>query len=293
MSDQSILHAEDLTKIYRKLKKTVTALSDLNLTLAPGEVFGFLGPNGAGKSTTIKILTGQIRPSSGVAKVLGFNAGDVGGRRRMGYLPENPSFYDYLSGREYLRFVARTFDIGGVSAKKAVDEVLNKVDLSAAADRPMRTYSKGMVQRLGIAQTLVHDPELYIFDEPMSGLDPMGRALVKEIIKDLKRRGKTVFFSTHITADVEVVCDRLGVIVGGKLRALDSVANILEGGIEGYAMQVVEKNGTVAELMIDKDQLQARMEKLWQEGAIIERIEPKRQDLEAFFLNVVATSSGE
>lgn len=292
MSDQSILHADNLTKVYRKLKKTVTALSDLNLSLATGEVFGFLGPNGAGKSTTIKILTGQIRLSSGVAKVLGFNAGDVAGRRRMGYLPENPSFYDYLSGREYLRFVARTFDIGGVSAKKAVDDVLNKVDLSAAADRPMRTYSKGMVQRLGIAQTLVHDPDLYIFDEPMSGLDPMGRALVKEIIKDLKRRG-TVFFSTHITADVEVVCDRLGVIVGGKLRAMDSVANILEGGIEGYAMQVVEKDGTVAELTIDKDQLQNRMEKLWAEGTRIERIEPKRQDLETFFLNVVANTAGE
>ena len=293
MSDQAILHADNLTKVYRKLKKTVTALSELNLSLATGEVFGFLGPNGAGKSTTIKILTGQIRPSSGVAKVLGFNAGDVAGRRRMGYLPENPSFYDYLSGREYLRFIARNFDISGVSAKKAVDEVLTMVDLGTAADRPMRTYSKGMVQRLGIAQTLVHDPDLYIFDEPMSGLDPMGRALVKEIIKDLKRRGKTVFFSTHITADVEVVCDRLGVIVGGKLRALDSVANILEGGIQGYSMQVVEKDGTVAELTIHKDQLQARMEKFWQEGAIIERIEPKRLDLEAFFLNVVATSSGE
>lgn len=290
MGNDNILQTTNLTKIYRKLKKTVLALDSLSLELRPGEVFGFLGPNGAGKSTTIKILTGQIRPTSGEAKVLGFSAGEVEGRRQMGYLPENPSFYDFLTGREYLRFVARCF---GADTSKAVELVLEKVDLTAAADRPMRTYSKGMVQRLGIAQTLVHDPELYILDEPMSGLDPMGRALVKDIIKDLKRRGKSVFFSTHITADVEVVCDRLGVIVGGRLRALDSVASILQSGIEGYTVQAVSKDGTVLEKTVDKERLQEEMEQLWAQGIRVERIEPKRQDLEAFFLNVVANASKE
>lgn len=290
MGNENILQTTNLTKVYRKLKKTVLALDSLSLELRPGEIFGFLGPNGAGKSTTIKILTGQIRPTSGEAKVLGFSAGEVEGRWQMGYLPENPSFYDFLTGREYLRFVARCF---GADTGKAVDFVLEKVDLAAAADRPMRTYSKGMVQRLGIAQTLVHDPELYILDEPMSGLDPMGRALVKDIIKDLKRRGKSVFFSTHITADVEVVCDRLGVIVGGKLRALDSVANILQSGIEGYTVQAVNKDGTVIEKTVDKERLQEEMEQLWSQGNRVERIEPKRQDLEAFFLDVVAKAGKE
>lgn len=290
MDNDNILQTTNLTKVYRKLKKTVLALDGLSLELRPGEIFGFLGPNGAGKSTTIKILTGQIRPTSGEAKVLGFSAGEVEGRRQMGYLPENPSFYDFLTGREYLCFVARCF---GADTSKAVELVLEKVDLTAAADRPMRTYSKGMVQRLGIAQTLVHDPELYILDEPMSGLDPMGRALVKDIIKDLKRRGKSVFFSTHITADVEVVCDRLGVIVGGRLRALDSVASILQSGIEGYTVQAVGKDGTVLEKTVDKERLQEEMEQLWAQGIRVERIEPERQDLEAFFLNVVANAGKE
>lgn len=290
MVNEHILQTIELTKVYRKLKNDVLALDGLNLALKPGEVFGFLGPNGAGKSTTIKILTGQIRPTSGSASVLGFDAGAVAGRRQMGYLPENPSFYDFLTGRKYLAFVAHFF---GLEPKKAVNDVLEKLDLIAAADRPIRTYSKGMVQRLGVAQALVHDPEIYILDEPMSGLDPIGRALVKDTIKELKRRGKSIFFSTHITADVEVVCDRLGVIVGGRLRALDSVANILRDGIEGYTVQATTMQGAVTEKTVTKEQLKQEVEKLWSQQSRIERIEPKRQDLEGFFLDVVAKACHE
>lgn len=287
MSDQSILQTANLTKVYRKQKKTVLALDNLTLALEPGEVFGFLGPNGAGKSTTIKIFTGQIRPSAGVAKVFGFDAGDVISRRRIGYLPENPSFYDFLTGRECLRFVARCFPDHQAQYLGKINEVLATVDLLGSADRPIRTYSKGMVQRLGIAQALVHDPDLYILDEPMSGLDPMGRALVKDLIKDLRNRGKTVFFSTHITTDVEAVCDRLGVIVDGQLRALDRVDNILKRHIEAYNIQIAQKTGTVTEVIVSKNQLQEKMEKLWAEGLRIEGIEPKCENLETYFLNVV------
>lgn len=281
-----VLKTSNLSKVYRKRTRRVCALDDLSLDLVRGEIFGFLGPNGAGKSTTIKILTGQIRATSGSAEVLGCPTGDVNARFRLGYLPENPSFYDFLTGWEYLNFVCRTFSKECEKSSTEINSVLEQVDLLAAAGRQIRTYSKGMVQRLGIAQTLVHDPDLYIFDEPMSGLDPMGRALVKNIIKKLKSRGKTVFFSTHITADVEIVCDRLGVIVEGKLRALDSVQNILQKGINGYVVQTSD----LVEIKVEKDQLQKTLENLWYKGMRVERIEPCRQNLENFFLDVVRES---
>ncbi len=293
MSESLIVQAEQLTKLYRKRKKKVLALDRLTLSLNSGEVFGFLGPNGAGKSTTIKILTGQIRPTGGLARVFGRDARDVTSRLRMGYLPENPTFYDFLTGKEYLAFVGRCFPATLNYSSKRIGEVLAKVDLSGAADRSIRSYSKGMVQRLGLAQALLHDPDLYILDEPMSGLDPIGRALVKDIIGELKQRGKTVFFSTHITSDVEAVCDRLGVIVDGRLRALDSVAAIMRKSIAGYAIQTIPADGSLEERVVAADQLQPQLEKLVAAGVRIERIEPQRQDLEKFFLQVVNESANE
>lgn len=288
-----VLQARALSKTYRKRTKHVSALQALSFDLPRGEVFGFLGPNGAGKSTTIKILTGQVRATSGEAELLGHPVGAVAARQLLGYLPENPSFYDFLNGREYLRFIARCFSLEKENYQKRIDQVLAQVDLAMAADRPIRTYSKGMVQRLGIAQTLVHDPDLFIFDEPMSGLDPMGRALVKEIIKDLKREGKTVFFSTHITSDVEEVCDRLGVIVAGRLRVLDSVENILRDASGGYRVQVIDAAAERQEVAVAQALLQPELERLWAAGARIERIEPQRQNLESFFLDVVNRALNE
>lgn len=288
-----VLQTKDLSKVYRKRTKRVTALEGLSFDLPRGEVFGFLGPNGAGKSTTIKILTGQTRATSGHAELLGHPVGAVAARQRLGYLPENPSFYDFLSGREYLRFIARCFALGQEKYQTRIDEVLAQVDLTAAADRMIRTYSKGMVQRLGIAQTLVHDPELFIFDEPMSGLDPMGRALVKEIIKNLKRDGKTVFFSTHITSDVEEVCDRLGVIVAGRLRVLDRVENILRDTNRGYRVQVTDAAGQRQDAEVAQDGLKTELERLWAAGAHIERVDPQNTNLESFFLDVVSRAVNE
>jgi len=274
------------TFIGKRLTK-VAALQELSLEVQPGEVFGFLGPNGAGKSTTIKISMGLLRPTSGTVSIFGEPVQGSRSRLRVGYLPENPSFYDFLTAREYLAFVGRTFSMAEREIKVQSAEVLDLLDLSAAADRPMRGYSKGMVQRLGLAQAMLHDPDLYILDEPMSGLDPVGRSLVKAIIKDLKRRGKAIFFSTHITADIEVICDRVGIVAGGRLRSVDSVENILQSGVEGYLLQV-RRDGISQELSIDKALLQQELAELVASGVVIERIEPRRKDMEAFFLDILA-----
>jgi len=188
------LELQNLCKRFTgKKHQSVEALKDISLTIGQGEVFGFLGPNGAGKSTTIKCLMGLIRPTSGTASIMGEAAGSEAARARVGFLPENPAFYDYLSAEEYLLFVGRVFRMQESLLARRTEEALKKLELWDARKRPIRSYSKGMVQRVGLAQVLIHDPDLYILDEPMSGLDPLGRALVKEIILDLKQRGKSVF----------------------------------------------------------------------------------------------------
>ena len=208
----------------------VQALRDVSFSVPSGEVFGFLGPNGAGKSTTIKILINLIRPDEGSASILGLDVARNEVRKKVGFLPENPYFYDYLTARELLWF-------GGKSAgldKKTIDqnaaELLATVDLEQAANRQLRTYSKGMVQRAGLALALIHDPEVVILDEPMSGLDPLGRKMVGDLIIDLKSQGKTVFFSSHILNDVERFCDRVAIIAGGRLQKTGSLHELLSTG---------------------------------------------------------------
>lgn len=277
-----------LHKDYKSKKgKKVVALKDLSLEITSGEVFGFLGPNGAGKSTAIKTLMGLITPSAGHAALCGISCANRASRRNVGYLPENPSFYDLLTAREYLAFVGKAFEMDAAGIVRESMRVLELLELSEAADRPIRGYSKGMVQRLGLAQALLHDPDVYILDEPMSGLDPLGRSLVKEIIKGLKMRGKTVFFSTHVTADIEATCDRVGVIVKGQLRAVDSVDNILQKGIEGYFVQLRKGTTLYDEVYVEKEDLRRFLVKDLESDVVVERIEPKRKDMEAFFLEIV------
>ncbi|BCS53800.1 ABC transporter ATP-binding protein [Geobacter sp. SVR] len=291
-----------------KRRAEVDALKELSLSMEEGEIFGFLGPNGAGKSTTIKCLMGLIRPTAGTATVMGERIGTVESRQKVGFLPENPAFYDYLSAEEYLRFVGRTFKMPEELLARRMDETIRLLELWDARKRPMRGYSKGMVQRVGLAQTLIHDPEVYILDEPMSGLDPLGRALVKEIILDLKKRGKSVFFSTHITDDVEKVCDRVGVIVQGRLMALDSVENIMRSGIEGYIVQTRADRGNhqvlagferlrgsdlFLEYLVPASQFNRFVELTGQNSVEITLIETKRKDLEAFFLEIVEKEKGK
>lgn len=266
----------------------VEALKGLDLTISTGEVFGFLGPNGAGKSTTIKLVMGLLRPTSGTARIMGMDAALSESRRCVGYLPENPAFFDYLSAEEYIAFVGSQFRMDDALIRLRLEEVLKRLDLWEARKRPMRGYSKGMVQRVGLAQTLIHNPDVYILDEPMSGLDPIGRALVKDIILDLKADGKCVFFSTHITDDVEKICDRVGVINKGQMVVVDSVENILQRGVQGYSVFVVKPDGAKEELFVGKDDLQAFIQQSVMNQQSIEKIEPRRKDMEAFFLEMVA-----
>lgn len=285
------LSIKGLSKTYRSTKlQKVNALVGLDLDVASGEVFGFLGPNGAGKSTTIKSIMGLIRPTAGEIQVFGVPAIEPMSRQKIGYLPENPSFFDFMTAREYLYFVGSTYGMDQTTLQNESERVLELLDLIRAADRPIRGYSKGMVQRLGLGQTLVHDPDMYILDEPMSGLDPIGRALVKDIIRDLKKRGKTVFFSTHITADVEAVCDRVGVISNGVLEVVDSVARILKKGVEGYVIRFCGSDGVDDEKHVSCEELDTTMRQLLESCAVISSVEPKRKDMESFFLSVVSRS---
>lgn len=270
-----------------KRMNKVDALKGLDLEIAQGEVFGFLGPNGAGKSTTIKLVMGLLKPTSGISRIMGVDSSQTESRRHVGFLPENPAFYEYLSAEEYVTFVGSQFGMDGALLKGRTEEVLKRMDLWEARKRPMRGYSKGMVQRVGLAQALVHDPDVYILDEPMSGLDPIGRALVKDIILDLKKRGKCVFFSTHITDDVEKVCDRVGVIDKGQLLVVDSVTKILQRGVEGYTVLVISPEGHLNEQFVGKDDLQSFIKQATDNNQSIEKIEPRSKDMEAFFLEIV------
>lgn len=284
--------AIELTGLSKHFKvkghTTVEAVKDLSLKIELGEVFGFLGPNGAGKSTTIKMLMGLIRPTGGIVSLMGQPASSPLSRRHVGYLPENPAFYDYLTASEYLQFVGRTFGMNGSVLEEKISTVLKLLELWDARNRPLRGYSKGMVQRLGIAQAMVHDPDVYVLDEPMSGLDPIGRALVKTVIKDLRQKGKCVFFSTHITSDVESICDRVGIILQGTLRKLDRVDSIMAEGLVGYHVRLrVAGAQERIEQYVPKDELPAFLQQSQRSGREIDLIEPKRKDLESFFLDVV------
>jgi len=278
-----------LGKSYKTGKfKTVEALKGLSLSVEQGEVFGFLGPNGAGKSTTIKCLMGLIRPTSGAATIMGQDISSPAAREQVGYLPENPAFYDYLSAEEYLFFVGKVFGMSPERLERRSEEVLKLLELWEPRKRLIRTYSKGMVQRLGLAQVLLHDPAVYILDEPMSGLDPLGRALVKEVILDLKRRGRCVFFSTHITEDVEKVCDRVAVINKGELLLVERVEHILERGIEGYSVSLTGPDRQTEEIYVAKADLQSFIQQSIGKDVSIDKIEPRRKDMEALFLELVA-----
>lgn len=289
----SVIEIVDLKKCYRGKKlRVVEALKGINLSVERGEVFGFLGPNGAGKSTTIKALMGQIKPSSGNVRLFGSAASEVAVRKKIGYLPENPSFYDFLTAREYLKFVGDAFAMDSGVLQRESQRVLSLLDLNDAADRPIKGYSKGMVQRLGVAQALLHDPDLYILDEPMSGLDPLGRALIKRIIRDLKMAGKTVFFSTHITNDIEALCDRIGIVVNGRLCALESVAGLMASGLQGYLVRYVDRDGQRHSQQVATDNLRDQLDDYVSMGATLEGVDPCRRDLEAYFLEVVEKAYG-
>lgn len=231
-----------VSKTFKILGGRKNALENLSLDVRQGEVFGFIGPNGAGKSTAIKLLLNFIRPDSGVMRVMGKTVGLEAFQRVIGYLPETPCFLENLTAIDLLRFVCRTStSLLSDGFAQRIDDALDRLSLAAAATQPVRTYSKGMKQRLGLAMALIHDPELFIFDEPMSGLDPLGRRLVADVIRGLRAVGKTVFFSTHILSDVEQLSDRVGVINRGRLLYEGDAAGLKAGrSLEDAFISLVE-----------------------------------------------------
>jgi ABC-2 type transport system ATP-binding protein len=252
------IEIEHLSKEYPygflNLKKKIS-LEDLSMRVDTGEVFGFLGPNGAGKSTTIKLLMRLIFPDRGTARILGKSIDDVSMHQETGYLPEQPYFYDYLTAAELLDYFARFHGLTATDRKTRVQNMLKKVGLETAKKIQLRKYSKGMLQRVGLAQAILHDPQVVILDEPMSGLDPLGRREVRDIILELKKDGRTVLFSTHILSDAEMLCDRVGVIVGGKLRGVGTPGEMV--GIQTQGMEVLFEGGGGADSFGGADQADA------------------------------------
>lgn len=224
-----VLRAEDLAKTFRLgfFRRRVEAVRGISFTVRRGEIFGFLGPNGAGKTTTLKMMMGLIFPSRGRAEVLGLPVGSRTAKRRLGYLPETPYFYEYLTPEEFLDFAGALSDVPPAERRRRADRLIARVGLEHARGRPLRKFSKGMLQRIGIAQALMGDPELVVLDEPMTGLDPIGRKDIRDLILELRAEGKTVFFSTHILPDVETTCDRVAIVVAGRLRSVGPLSVLL------------------------------------------------------------------
>jgi len=223
-----------LRKVYHSdfLRRPFVGLHGMDLDVQRGEIFGFIGPNGAGKTTAIKILMGLQSATAGEASILGVDHREHESKRKVGFLPERPYFYEHLTSRELLRFYGQLFDLPRKVLDRRIEELLVKVKLERFADVPVGDYSKGMRQRAGVAQALINDPELVVMDEPMSGLDPMGRALIRDLIFEERERGRTVFFSSHILADVEMICDRVGIIVGGELRGAGTIDELVGHQVE-------------------------------------------------------------
>ena len=306
------IRTEALTKHYKVgfwRPRPYLALDGLTMQVGLGEVFGFLGPNGAGKTTTLKLLMQLIYPTSGLAEILGKPVGDVGVKRRIGYLPEQPYFYDYLTATELLNYYAQLSGVPAGERTQRTTASLDRVGLAKdAVNTQLRKFSKGMLQRVGIAQAILHDPKLVFLDEPMSGLDPIGRHEVRDLIASLKEEGKTVFFSTHILSDAEALCDRVAIVANGQLRGVGAVAEltanvrgrvevIWEGSAASPAVQALGGNPHVAGEMIravvDDSAVDRVIDALRINKARIISLTPVRTTLEDYFLSKLSQSSGE
>jgi ABC-2 type transport system ATP-binding protein len=283
-------------------KRARRSLDNLSLQVEEGEVFGFLGPNGAGKTTTLKLLMGLIFPTAGTARVRGRSIDDVGMHRDIGYLPEQPYFYDYLTARELLDYYARFFGYSAAERRERVARFLERVGLSSAANVQLRKFSKGMLQRAGIAQAILHDPQVVFLDEPMSGLDPVGRREVRDIILELKQQGRTVFFSTHILSDAEMLCDRVAVLVAGKLQGVGSPGEIVSIEVSGMEIlfearegrplpqklaQRAAKTGARYRIEVPEAELYTALDLLRDSEARILSVQPLRPTLEDYFFRLV------
>ncbi len=304
---EPVVRIEGLVKDFRPGfgLRTKRVLHGISFGVEEGEIFGFVGPNGAGKTTTLKVLMGLIRATEGRASILGHDVTETEFRRNVGFLPENPYFYDFLTGREILRFYARLSGMPRSERERRIDTLLDWVGLAHAADARLRTYSKGMLQRIGIAQALVHDPAVVFLDEPMSGLDPLGRKDIRDLILRLRAEGKTVFMNTHILSDVEMICDRVAILVEGRIRyeghpseflageehecdvVLAQLAPELAAALEERFGGHLRGLGQRVELRLPEKSVREVVSQALDAGAEIVSVTPHRVSLESIFLSAV------
>ncbi len=311
-----IIETENLSKYYVRdvidtefgrlqikfRNRRTEALKDLTIKVGEGEIFGLLGPNGAGKTTAIKILMGIHFPTSGTARLMGKPLGDRAVKKRIGFLPENPYFYDYLKGWEFLDFYGQLYGMDRKTRRNKIEELLDQVGLTEAANRPLRGYSKGMNQRIGLAQALMNDPDLVFLDEPQSGLDPFGRKDVRDIIISLREKGKTVFFSSHILTDAEMICDRVGILFEGRLRSIGPLGKLLSSGVTEWEIVVRGVKDATMEpwrenlkrlskvegdfwAIAEKEELTREIiQRVVSEGGELVSLTPRRESLEDYFI---------
>lgn len=301
---------KNLSKDYEKgflVKKRIRALDDLTLNVLPGQIFGFLGGNGAGKTTTIKTLMRLQFPTEGSAKILGHDISDVRMHRRIGYCPENPYFYDYLTANELMEYFGELFGYGKAERRDKTSQLLSAVGLDEKDwKKQLRKYSKGMLQRVGLAQSLINDPEIVFLDEPMSGLDPVGRREIRELIAGLREKGTTIFMSTHILSDIEALCDEVAILRNGKLAASGNLSDLLsnseearslEINVEGVAADAIRdevdfiagstitaKPNGASILILDESDIEAVLRITRENGGRLASVQPVKQSLEELFV---------
>ncbi len=294
------IQMNDVAKSYRSgfLMRQTDVVREVSMTVPAGSLFGYLGHNGAGKTTTIKMLLGLVAPTSGSVALFGGSPGDLEIRRRVGYLPEHPYFYDYLTASEFLAFHGQLCGLDPKETAGRAAELMNWVGLEGTEDVRLQTFSKGMLQRIGLAQALIGDPDLVVLDEPMSGLDPAGRKLVRDIMLELKRRGKTVFFSTHVLSDAEAICDQVAILVQGSIRSIGPLSELLtpevtevELIISGLPQEFVlpgthteERDGLV-HVRVTEESCDTDIQAVLAAGGKVVSVTPHRQSLEHLFMS--------
>ncbi len=302
-----LLVLQGVSKTYRDpmTLKRFTAVDEVSFALGRGEIFGLLGPNGAGKTTTIKIVLGLATPTRGKVELDGRDPRDPAARRRLGYLPENPSFYEHLSAVEYMDLVGSLFGIESGIRRRRAAALFERLGLTAHARKPLRKYSKGMTQRLGLAQALLNEPTLLVLDEPMSGLDPIGRAEAKQILREERARGTTILMSSHVLAETETLCDRVGILSGGRLLEVGPVPSLLSTGVREWEVTVESMPDRTAAVLraaghrvqsigsrwvvgvTDGRGLQEALALLVKDQASVHSVEPRRETLEEHFVRAL------